>query len=288
MANIVHVKQGSPEWHEYRRTRRNASETPAVLGVSPWQTPYQLWQTKTGRTQAEAPSPAMQHGTRTEPLARSAYELQTGLVMEPIVLEDGEYSASLDGMTLDGSLILEIKCPYKGRDSALWKAADQGVVPDYYGWQIQHQLMLSQAEVAHLFVFTEEQAILLEVKPTADRWPSLRDSWDRFMQFVATSTPPPLAERDSVERSDSAWLAAAAEFLRLHGENEAVCAALASAKRTLLDLATHASQRGGGVSVSRYWKSGAIDYKRLAEASGIDAEQFRQPGREESRIALTR
>ena len=36
MSTIVKLVQGSPEWHEHRLHHRNASETPAVLGVSPW------------------------------------------------------------------------------------------------------------------------------------------------------------------------------------------------------------------------------------------------------------
>ena len=40
-----------------------------------------------------------------------AYEEQTRLVMQPLVLDGGVYSASLDGMTLDGDLIVEIKVP---------------------------------------------------------------------------------------------------------------------------------------------------------------------------------
>ena len=35
---IVKLMQGSAEWHEHRRKHRNASETPVVLGVSPWLT----------------------------------------------------------------------------------------------------------------------------------------------------------------------------------------------------------------------------------------------------------
>ena len=56
----------------------------------------------------------MRNGTALEPLARHAYEVETGNVMQPLVLQDGLYSASLDGMTLEGDLIVEIKCPYKG------------------------------------------------------------------------------------------------------------------------------------------------------------------------------
>ena len=34
---IIHeVKQGSPEWHALRANTRNASEAPAMMGVSPY------------------------------------------------------------------------------------------------------------------------------------------------------------------------------------------------------------------------------------------------------------
>ena len=76
--NITKLVQGSPEWHEHRRKHRNASETPAVVGVSPWMTAYELWSIKTGRAPQPDTTPAMAHGTKLEPLAREAYEAQTG------------------------------------------------------------------------------------------------------------------------------------------------------------------------------------------------------------------
>ena len=66
MSAILKLVQGSGEWHAHRRTARNASESAAVLGVSPWQSPYQLWLVKTGRVVPEV-TPAMQHGTELEP-----------------------------------------------------------------------------------------------------------------------------------------------------------------------------------------------------------------------------
>jgi len=73
MSTIVKLVQGSAEWHEHRRNHRNASETPAVLGFSPWMTPYQLWQIKLGVVEPEV-TPAVLHGTQLEPQARAAYE----------------------------------------------------------------------------------------------------------------------------------------------------------------------------------------------------------------------
>jgi putative phage-type endonuclease len=82
MSTIVNLVQGSTEWHEHRRNHRNASETPIVLGVSPWCTPYQLWQQKLGLAKPEV-NGAMLRGTELEPAARAAYERLTGLTMKP-------------------------------------------------------------------------------------------------------------------------------------------------------------------------------------------------------------
>jgi predicted phage-related endonuclease len=83
--------------------------------------------------------------------------------MQPLVIVDGEYSASLDGIQLDGGRVLEIKCPFKGRDSTLWKTVEVGRLPEHYQWQVQHQLMVTKAEIADVFVFDGKEGIQLEV-----------------------------------------------------------------------------------------------------------------------------
>jgi len=63
-----------------------------------------------------------------------------------------------------------------------------------------------------------------------------------------------------------------------------VAKALDDAKDALMGLASHAKEQGGGLSVTRYWKKGAVDYKRVPELAGIDVEQYRAASREEVRI----
>jgi putative phage-type endonuclease len=148
MSALLNLAQGSAAWHAHRAQYRNASETAAVLGVSPWVTPYQLWCLRTGRTEQEV-TPAMQRGSDLEPTARAAYEQLTGHAMEPVVMVDGDYSASLDRLTLAGDLALEIKCPVKGRESEVWQQAAAGILVEPHFWQVQHQLMVSGAGLAH-------------------------------------------------------------------------------------------------------------------------------------------
>lgn len=285
MTTIARLVQGSVEWHEHRRRYRNASETPVVLGVSPWQTPYQLWQYKLGLAQPEVTAP-MLRGTELEPAARAAYEVGSGIVMQPLVVVDGEYSASLDGITLSGDQILEIKCPFKGRESTLWQVVTAGQLPEHYRWQVQHQLMVTQAQVADVFVFDGEGGHLLQVTPEPHSWSAIRSAWDGFAKLVAASEPPPLTDRDVRIRNDAEWLEAAAKYRELRAAYEELDKKLDGAKDRLAALIAHARESGGGVTATIYWKRGAIDYSLVPQLASVNLDQYRRPPRKELRVQV--
>lgn len=285
MSKIVQLVQGSEAWLEHRHGLRNASETPAVLGISPWMTPYQLWLLKTGRSQPEV-NEAMRRGTAMEPRARVAYEEQTGLVMQPLVLQDGRYSASLDGMTLAGDLIVEIKAPYRGQASTLWQSVKGGEVPAYYLAQIQHQLMVSGAELAHLWVYDGKQGLLLEVRPDKAEFLRIQTAWNVFAEFLDSDTPPPLADADSRQRTDDAWCQAAMAFQQAKIEADRAASCVEATRAALVALATHPKEAGGGVTVTRFWKAGSVDYKKVVELKGVDLEIYRGKAREEVRVSV--
>jgi predicted phage-related endonuclease len=230
----------------------------------------------------------MMRGTQLEPMAREAYEHLTGNVMEPLVLVDSDYSASLDGMTLDGGLILEIKCPVKGQESKLWKDAQDGKLPEHYQWQVQHQLMVAGAALAHVYVFDGKTGILLELRPKQEDWCVIRGGWDRFMRFMVQGVAPPLMDYDTVLRTDPQWATAAQAFLIAKEATEAATARLDDAKAALIRLVAHTSEKGAGVAVSRYWKAGAIDYKKVPALVGVDLEQYRGVPREEVRVSVAK
>ena len=284
-AQIIRLVQGSDAWHEHRRGLRNASETPAALGISPWVTPYQLWLLKTGRAAAES-NEAMRRGTALEPAARAAYEAQTGLVMQPLVLQDGQYSASLDGMTLAGELIVEIKCPYKGQGSALWQAVEGGQVPTYYAAQVQHQLMVSGATQAHLWVYDGQQGLLRVIEPEAGAADRIRAAWDAFVVFIDTDTAPPLTDADTKRRDDVDWYQAAMAFLAAKAEVDAADARMEATRAALVALAKHPRESCAGVAVTRFWKAGSVDYKKVPALQGVDLAVYRGKSREEVRVSM--
>lgn len=287
MSAVMKLVQGSPEWLHYRKTLRNASESATVMGLSPWMTPYQLWLVKTGRSTQEV-TPAMAHGTALEPVARAAYEAQTGQVMQPLVLQEGLYSASLDGITLGGELILEVKCPFRGKASELWKTANAGQVPEHYRLQVQHQLMVSEAHTAHLWVYAEDEGLLLTIHRDELAMASIRKAWDGFQRYLDTDTPPPMGESDAVIRTDAEWTMAAQVYLEAKRQAETATVALEQARDRLVDLTHHVREQGAGVSVVRLFKAGNVDYKKVPELRGVDLDKYRARGREEVRVTVVK
>lgn len=288
MSALRKMVQGSPEWHEHRSRFRNASETAAVMGLSPWITPYQLWQLKTGKTQPTEATVPMQHGTEMEPVARAAYEAKTGLVMQPLVMTSGKYSASLDGITMSGDLIVEIKCPYKGKVSELWQSVEVGEIPEMYRVQIQHQLMVSEASQAHLWCFDGSDGLLLTEHRDEVCQQRIRKAWDEFDVYVEADTPPPMTEADTVLRDDTDWQVAAEDYIVLKGLAEDAATRADEAKAKLISLAVHNRESGSGVMVTRYYKQGSIDYKHVPELGEVDLEKYRSKPKEEVRVTIAK
>jgi len=230
----------------------------------------------------------MKHGTEMEPIARAAYEANTGLIMQPLVMTSGDYSASLDGITLDGNLIVEIKCPYKGKSSELWQAVEIGEVPEMYRVQIQHQLMVSGAKLAHLFVFDGEDAILLSIAPDQVAQQRIKNAWDDFVKYVATDAPPPLVDGDTVLRDDLDWQIAAELYVAAKSKSDEISKVMDEAKSKLISLARHNRESGCGVVVTRFWKAGSVNYKAIPELANVDLEKFRGKSKEEVRVSVVK
>ena len=161
-----------------------------------------------------------------------------------------------------------------------------GRVPEHYQWQVQHQLMVAGAEVADFYVFDGTEGLLLEVAPDPSAWTQVHAAWDAFMKCVSDGQPPALTARDTRVRDDGEWLSAASAYLEAKRAADATAKALDDAKAALIGLTDHAKEQGGGVSVTRLWKRGNVEYKRVPELAGVDLEQYRGAAREEVRVTV--
>ena len=138
------LEQGTPEWHAYRLEHFNASDAPAMLGVSAHETRTQLLhRLGTGITPEVdvATQRRFDDGHRFEALARPIAESIIGEELYPVVGSEGKLSASFDGLTMDESICFE----HKTLNDKLRGIQSSDDLPAQYHAQIEQQLMVSGA-----------------------------------------------------------------------------------------------------------------------------------------------
>ena len=114
---ILSLVQGTPEWERHRATRWNASDAPAMLGVSAHMTRRELLDAIATGLPREfsdyVEKRIIEPGHRNEALARELAEKIIGDDLYPVIGvpddEGSKLSASFDGLTLDESTAWEHK-----------------------------------------------------------------------------------------------------------------------------------------------------------------------------------
>ncbi|WP_236232278.1 lambda-exonuclease family protein [Pseudomonas juntendi] len=187
---IHNVAQGSAEWHALRAKYFTASEAPAMMGVSKYQTRTELLhQKKTGIAQevTAAQQVIFDRGHATEELARPIVERMIGEDLFPVVGTEDNLLASMDGMTSLGDTLFE----HKLWNESLIAQVRSGELEPHYYWQLEQQLLVSGAEKV-IFVCsdgTEANFVSLEYFPVAGRAAQLVEGWKQFEADLGTFEP---------------------------------------------------------------------------------------------------
>jgi putative phage-type endonuclease len=293
LPKIVPLEQRTPEWHAWRAgtdidgPRITATDVPAILGVSKFATPYELWLKKTGRAPPQPMNWAMRRGVYFEPVARALVEKLRGQVYLDVCVEHPDIAwaaASLDGLTPLCDELLEIKVPGEEAHAL----AILGEVPPWYYPQVQWQLMccpsVSRAFYAS-FVPPDEEApradpgaegtvALVEVLPDPEFQAQARIAAEAFRQCLIEDVPPCGEE----------FLAIAAAYDQLREQNKEVEERLATLEARLKGYVNVVDRQvqGGGITVTQSIRKGSIDLKAYLKSKSItidwsEAESFRGP-----------
>lgn len=253
------------------------------MEVSPWKTPYQLWLEKTSG-ELPAISAYQKRGMELEELARQTFEKKTGIIMFPKVVLHPTFDwmmASLDGIDIDGQSIVEIKCPGQiDHDTA--KA---GKIPEKYIPQLQHQLAVTGLKLACYFSFDGTDGVILEMKRDNDYIEPMLCIEKAFWEYIESCTPPPLKDRDFVNRQDLEWRETSQKWLETQkrlvdlGSEEKIL------RESLIRMAGNQSCHGGGIKLTRSVRKGAVQYAQVPELQGIDLEKYRKSPSEYWRLS---
>ena len=212
---IINLEQGSKEWLSWRKTVITATDCSCIMGSNPWTTAYKCWQRKLGLIPEQESNEAMERGKRLEPEARTQFIERYGINMTSEVVESTEFDflgASLDGISEDGSAILEIKCG----GSKLHQMALNQEIPQYYLDQIQHQLLVTGASRCFYYSYDGHNGICIEVLPDTEFKARFMPKAREFWRCIAFNESPPLQDSDYRNMWDDArWGMVTREYLKI-------------------------------------------------------------------------
>lgn len=182
---IINVEQRSNEWDKLRgEYYKTASRTPIVMGLSPFSTKEKLARELLYKETTPL-TPAMIKGIEMEShiLKRAESEYFKECEFAPLVAVNGVFMASLDAYNANKNIILEIKA-----SSKTTKDLANGIVPEHYYAQIQHQLMVcNNSSTAYLVAYDtkgDELKISEPILPDFEFQNKIKEAWDNFDSYL--------------------------------------------------------------------------------------------------------
>lgn len=290
-------------WLEVRKTGIGGSDAAAVLGLSPWRSPLDVFLDKTGRSAPQEETDAMYWGTRLEALVANKYCEVSGNEVRRVnsLLRSDKFPCLIGNIdravcpekgklpVVKGefrtSKILECKTARSMSDE--WGANGSDQIPQYYLAQVLHYLGLTgcqSCDVACLF-FDSRKFGIYTVNADSDLIASmfarLAQWWD---DYVAKNVPPPPRSITDVQklfkRSAAVEITAtkeiedaAFEYAALKKQEAELEAKLDAAKEKIAVYMGEADtlvDPGGKPLVT--WKTGKdksrTDWQKVARAAG--------------------
>lgn len=192
---IHNVVQGSPEWHALRAQHFCASEAPAMMGDSPYQSRGDLLRQKKLGITADADAAQQRRfddGHAAEAAFRPQAEVILGAELYPVVgtvqlAIDLPLLASFDGLTMSRRQGYEHKLFNQATADYI---AQHGEPPQQHVWQLEHQLLVSDADEI-LFCTTDGidgPHVIYTSKP--ERRAQLIAGWKQFAADLAEYVAP--------------------------------------------------------------------------------------------------
>jgi putative phage-type endonuclease len=200
---ILSLVQGTPEWAAHRASHFNASDAPAMMGVSKYTTRNELLRRLAMGYTPEVDAATQRRfadGHAAEAAARPAIEALIGEELYPATATSDEYaqmSASLDGVTMDESLVWE--CKLYNKEKADYIQA-HGMVPPTDYWQCVQQLIITRATKLLYTLGDTDTRVEMALDPLDEK--KLLSGWAQFaadLQAYKLTEPAPVIVAEVVD-----------------------------------------------------------------------------------------
>ena len=218
--NLQEVESARQTWLEARRLGIGGSDVAAILGLSKYRSPYQLWLDKTGRTEVEdSQSEASYWGNTLEDIVAKEYAKRNGVKIQRVnaTLVHPEYDwmrANIDRAIInpdisgnvrikDGKLTTDhiLECKTANQYLAkLWGDEQSEQVPDYYLTQVQWYMGITGASMCGLGVLIGGQKFRsYQVAFDPELFEMLTEECSKFwLEHVQNDVPPAPTTFDDV------------------------------------------------------------------------------------------
>jgi len=198
----------TPEWYLARNTGIGASEIAAAAGLSPYQTPLELYLRKRGEMPPFEGNDATRMGTLLEPVVKSEFKRLTGLIPideNPPMFRsrDRQWMTATPDMIVTTTELAEVKTA-SWRMKLNWGNEDSDAIPDQYLCQTQWQMAVMGPEFVSVYVpvlFDGFQTKIYRVERNERMIGYLIDAGQELWERIQNGDPPePNWEHESTPR----------------------------------------------------------------------------------------
>lgn len=186
-----------------RMTGIGGSDVAAILGLSKWRTPYQVWEEKTGRRKAEESKELFHFGNVLEQVVADEFAARRGVKVQRRNQmfrseKHPELVANIDRYIVGGG-VLECKTADKFTRH-LWGDSASDEVPEYYLTQVQHYMHVTGWHEGYLAVLIggneyRDYEIPYDVELAEYCAARCSEFWNNY---VVKNVPPPLTAADDL------------------------------------------------------------------------------------------
>jgi len=282
---ICEFSQNTDEWLNWRRGKVGASDAPIIMGISPYDTPYDLWERKLQLVEEKKKTFQMKRGSDLENEALNCFNLKMGFSMLPQVLKCKSCEwmiASLDGY--DCQSAVEIKCPGK----ADHQLAVNGKIPDKYYPQLQHQLLVAELEMMWYCSYDGSSIEIVVVRSDKEYQEKLIEKEKEFYRCLKEFIPPEMSDRDFLKREDPFWIELSERYLNVKRQLKQLESEEKYLRESLVKACDGKSCLGNGIKLNRVARKGSIKYDDIPNLIGVDLESYRASPTVSYRITETK
>jgi len=268
--------QGGSQWLDLRKTKITSSDMACLMGCAAYLpfTWLQLWERKTGLVKDEQ-TYAMRQGRAIEESERKALEAKYDTVIFPKVVIFDWMMTSLDGISIDGKTLFEIKLASREN----FDSAERGVIPKHYLFQcLWHLACCPDAKkcVLHLKHSTGNRVLDIDVVRDETMIFELKRVGLKFYtEHLVSGKPPPSSEKDYVEMVGENVMALTESYRLAKQQLDYAQGRVDEIKGVLTRMAGDTNATANGLVISRRYRSTA-DYKRACEDNKICLDSYKK------------